>query len=362
MKSEKAFPFLLCLFIFLCSRVAIYSFAYLINEYAHLGLAPQSWFVHWDSGWYLNIAAQGYNTSPIVTLTQTFNYPFFPLYPMLIKGASFISPFSSMANGQMMSQFFFLLSLILFYFLLKQYFNQKISLYGLILLAFSPFNIYFSSVYTESLYLFLSLSAWLSMLKKKWLLVGLFGFFLALTRPTGIILLLPALLAVFEDFKQGRYFQIRYLYLALIPFGLILYMAYLGHHMGDPLAFMHAEHAWGRNNYRNIQGWLILLHYSFFIRPIDALFFLLSIFLFVKLWIEHYIKEALFFFTPLLLCIDSASFTSIARYASCTFIFYFALILISRKSTLKQVTFICISATLLPIYILCWLSNTPHFN
>jgi hypothetical protein len=79
--------------------------------------------------------------------------------------------------------------------------------------------------------------------KGSWSAAGVLGFLVALSRPPGVIIVLPLL---YEYFRQHR-FTVKpgILVLALPPLGLSAYAAYNYYLTGDPLAFMHIQSTWG---------------------------------------------------------------------------------------------------------------------
>jgi hypothetical protein len=127
--------------------------------------------------------------------------------------------------------------------------------------AFSPMAFFFSAVYSESLYLALSVGLFYAARQGRFAAVGVLGALAGATRSAGVVLLLPALLLYVygpredrpADFPLARGLARRYrlrkdlLWLALVPLGLVLYAAYLGLAGGDPLSPFHAQDVWGRH-------------------------------------------------------------------------------------------------------------------
>jgi hypothetical protein len=114
-----------------------------------------------------------------------------------------------------------------------------------------PTSFFFSIFYTESLFLFLSIATVYYARKKQWLAASILGFFLTLTRSVGFVIMIPLLIEYFginfDSYKISiKKLKKDILYLLLVPAGLLIYMAYLYYKFGDPLAFSHAQTAWGR--------------------------------------------------------------------------------------------------------------------
>ena len=156
---------------------------------------------------------------------------------------------------------------------------------AVLLTAFAPMAFYFSAIYSESLYLALSVGLFLSARRGRWATAATLGALASATRSTGVVLILPLLLlylygpredrepervrtrrsdalvagysladrarwmlAGFTDALRPRYRLRRdALWLALVPLGLALYMAHLALAGGDPLAPFHAEAVWKRH-------------------------------------------------------------------------------------------------------------------
>jgi hypothetical protein len=128
-----------------------------------------------------------------------------------------------------------------------------------VLLAFFPTALFFSAVYTEALFLALELGAFYAARRGHWAWAGALGALGSATRNTGW-LLAPVLLALYlygprSDAEPppapGRSWAARIrprhplrpdvLWIALVPLGLVAYLAYMQVHFGDWLAPYHAQ-------------------------------------------------------------------------------------------------------------------------
>jgi hypothetical protein len=127
--------------------------------------------------------------------------------------------------------------------------------------AFAPMAFFFSAVYSESLYLALSVGLFWSARQGRWGVVGVLGAVAGATRSAGVVLALPAVILYLygpredraPDFPRARRLASRYrlrkdaLWLGLIPVGLCLYAGYLGLSGGDALMPFHAQGVWDRH-------------------------------------------------------------------------------------------------------------------
>ena len=223
--------------------------------------------VRYDSWWYHNIVTQGYNTGNLEKGLQG-NTAFFPFYPLLIKIVSFLTG-SVFSAAIFISNVAFLAILIYLYALVKVEYNEDAAGRAVFYLAAAPTAIFFSAMYTESLYIAFVVATFYYARQKKWVYAALTGALAAATRNTGIIMaaaivleglsqeglrFLPAawkqealkdyVLNVIKSFRQAWQSLLAG---SFATFGLIAYMAYLSNKFGDPLSFIHVQATWGRS-------------------------------------------------------------------------------------------------------------------
>jgi hypothetical protein len=199
----------------------------------------------WDAEHYIGIATNGYSgTEPA----------FFPLYPLLIW---FVGMFTGnhLLAGLLISNAACFFALLYLYKLVEHEYNRHVAHRAVFYVSIFPTAIFFSAVYTESLFLCLSVASFYYIRERRWLLAGACGYLAALTRVEGVLLVVPYLIewgiALYES--RGDWFKwpldtaIKPLAgLALVPAGLVSYMAYLWVLRGDPLYFSHVQAHWDR--------------------------------------------------------------------------------------------------------------------
>lgn len=218
-------------------------------------LAPAffSW-ANFDGEHYLSISIFGY---------KDLEQAFFPVYPKLINiitgkiAATF--PLVSIYNyltiiftstfvGLIISNLFFLLSLILLFDLINLDYPERISFLTIIMLLFFPTSFYFGSLYSESIFLFLLIATFYSARKRRWWLAGVLGALASATRIFGI-LLIPALIIEIWQQKEDRK---KLFWLLLVPAGFLSYMFYQWQSVGDPLAFYNLQKIVGEQHQSGI--------------------------------------------------------------------------------------------------------------
>jgi hypothetical protein len=199
-------------------------------------------FARWDSVWYLAIADSGYGDSG--------REAFFPLYPLVVKlaGALVGSP---LIAGVLVSTGLLAVALVLLHRLVALDHGRDVARNAVLVTALFPMSFFFSAVYSESLFLALSVGAVYAARRERWALAGALGAFAAATRSAGVLLLVPLAILYLWDtdrpLRAPRKPRPDVLWLALVPLGLGAYCAFLSLDGNDPLAPFHAQEVWFRS-------------------------------------------------------------------------------------------------------------------
>jgi hypothetical protein len=199
----------------------------------------------WDAEHYIGIADFGYSgTEPA----------FFPFYPLLIHIVGTVTG-SHLIAGLIVSNAASFLGLLYLYKLIEHEYNRHVAQRATFYVSIFPTAIFFSAVYSESLFLFLTVASFYYVRERRWVTAGIFGFLAAATRAEGVLLAAPLFIEWVVAAKEGGREFFRYwvddvvkplVGMALVPLGLATYMAYLWVISGDPLRFSHVQSHWGR--------------------------------------------------------------------------------------------------------------------
>jgi hypothetical protein len=233
----------------------------------------------WDANWYIAIANQGYEfVSNQPGLQQ--RIAFFPAYPMLMRGVGrifggYIPGY--IAAGLVVSLAAFFGALTYLYFLARDSLGEDEARFALWLTATYPFALFFSAIYAEPLLLLGLVATFYYFTHARFGRAALFGVLVGLTKTNGFLLSIPlAMLAVsplvgtrgwtgatgwmggMPGFasaggnggtgrtSDGRRVATAVLTASAPAIGMLIYSAYIWNLTGDPLGWLRAHGAWGR--------------------------------------------------------------------------------------------------------------------
>ena len=206
----------------------------------------------WDTGWYMGIALSGYEFDPAKATAQQ-NIAFFPVYPMLMRYGSLFAARQVLWTGVAISFIAFLAALIYFVRLAGMYVEDSAAGAAAALLASYPFALFFSTAYTESLFLLIVVAACYHFERDELWKAGAWGLVAGLTRPNGCLLsIVLALLIVFgrrsAPWREMPFRQLatRIAVASAPGLGMLVYSAYIYSLTGNPIQWAAQNAAWGR--------------------------------------------------------------------------------------------------------------------
>lgn len=235
-------------------------------------------WAHWDGVWFVRIAADGY-------AAHTSSEAFFPLYPLLVRAVA-AGVGDHVVAGLIVSLVCYSGAMIVLFRLVRTELGSEVALWSVVLLSVFPTALFFQAVYSEALFLLLTLLAFWWARGGRWALAGLAGMLAVLTRSSGLLLLAPLALLWWEQWRGApvrlpggparpsrgepsdpapspvaaalpdtcalhrdaspRPSRLSWLWILLVPAGLALYMAYLWLAFRQAMLFSTVQAAWGR--------------------------------------------------------------------------------------------------------------------
>jgi Mannosyltransferase (PIG-V) len=240
--------------IFLWTRAAIWAaalfsfFVFVPNRHPRAGVWDDPSLTHdlgavtdvwarWDSVWFLRIAEHGYDSAAGAAAA------FYPLYPGAVSLVGWALFGHYVLAGILVS----LAAAFAAFLLLHRVAEERLGADGarraVLYLAVFPFAFFLQAVYSESLYLLLTLAAFVLAEHRRFLAAGTVTGLALLTRPTAAALLPPLALLAWRERERIRALAS----LAVAPLLFAAYPVYLWRAEGDPWAFLHAQRLWSRH-------------------------------------------------------------------------------------------------------------------
>jgi hypothetical protein len=270
----------------------------------------------WDTGWYLGIAVEGYEYRANAPMEQQ-NIVFFPALPIamrvtgrLLGGAS---PAVYILAGTLIAVIAFFGALVYLYRFARDMLGEDDrASYAVWLIAAFPFALFYSAVYTESLYLLGTIGAFHHFRRREFWRAGAWGLLVGLTRPNGAFLSVPlailaagawlptaltgdsaaAQLSSAPPMRRAHELAQALATAAMPGIGVLLYSAFMWRLTGHPLEWASGHLAWGRA-YSGLSA-LVTERYEYLSQgglyaytselPLDLLNALGAIFVLIAVW------------------------------------------------------------------------------
>jgi hypothetical protein len=208
----------------------------------------------WDSTWYLGIARDGYLAD------RPSRQAFFPLYPALVALVATPLGGALVPAGLLISWTSAIAFLALLHRVVARARDAATATTVVRVGAYAPPAIFLSAVYTEALFLLLSLGCLVAARRDRWALAAGLATVAASCRSIGVLLVVPLLVeygwgrrSLGETRLTARRWQLRHplrrdvLWIAMVPLGLVAFAAHLAGATGDPLGAVRAQGDWQRH-------------------------------------------------------------------------------------------------------------------
>ena len=231
---------------------------------------PAALALHWrfDAIHYYSIAAGGYNfyfDHPMAGNDPSVLHAFFPLLPLLLRGAAAImsglrppaalpitdaQPVVLLAGVLLVHGMALLAFWLLFQLAREETGDVATARRTVLYTAISPLGIFLAIPYTEALFIALTTGCFLAARRGQWLRAGLWAAAASATRLTGVLLLPALVLEMVLAWRRGGLpvpaWGRAIAGLLLAPSGLLLFMLYQWRYLGNAQAFLTAQSFWQR--------------------------------------------------------------------------------------------------------------------
>ena len=297
----------ICIFLVMISAFYLFPFNYFSHDAnfvypAGEAVTPVTVLKTWDGQHYIYLAEKGYSPNLLSNVI-------YPLYPMLLHFFRVFFFNNTLLAGLALSHLFLFVALIYFYLFVKKLFDEKTAfISGLFFLAF-PTMFYSSLVYTESMFLMLSILFMYYLYQRDLFPALITSFLLPLARAQGILIVCPLVVFIFlQNFEKGK-FKFRFTREWFLPLGFAAgfasYLCFMNYFTGSYFTGFETQKyylahfsvlnllnpaAWFMNNFVNIT----LSVHSFTTSFMDRAFFIL--FLILLLPAYQKLDKTLFFY------------------------------------------------------------------
>jgi hypothetical protein len=216
----------------------------------------------YDAGWYLAIAVGGYQWDPAVSGQQ--NIAFMPALPMMMRCGGRLLGGHPLWAGQIIVLIASLWAFVYVYRLARSALgSDERAAAAVALLAAFPFAVFYSAVYTESIFLLCAAGAFYHAMRREYWKTAAFSLLCGFARPNGFLLAVPVALVAFwpalveawarpaegvasRIVRAVRKAAPAILAAAAAVVGMLVFSLFIYMLTGRPLAWLEAHAAWGR--------------------------------------------------------------------------------------------------------------------
>jgi hypothetical protein len=329
-------------------------------------------FQRFDAYWFLNIARNGYvYAGPQDQLNRKAgraketNVTPFPLYPLLVWFAS-IGLGDLSLSALFVSWLFYFVAMLVLFRLVARAFDEDTGARAVLYASIYPIGFIYSAMYSESLFLLLTLLAIQAAEEGRVVRAGLCGMGASLTRLAGGLLAVPLAAQIFygDPSRPASNRAHRALLAAgLVTLGWVVYFSYLQGLTGDFYAYFAAQLGWHKSFAPPWASLAKLLGPGLFrdgVRCLDLATFLLFILLAVRGRRTLRIGQLLYLFVGILMPLSSTNLLGLTRYLMVLFPAYTVLALEGRSKILHG-TVVLLFSFLHVVMLLAWLQWKHSF-
>jgi hypothetical protein len=201
-------------------------------------------FKTWDGQHYLYLAENGYPAG------VTTNTAFYPLYPFLVRSVGFILFGNTLVAGLLISNLCSILAVIFFYLFVEKLYNDKIAFTASVfMISFITF-FYTSLVYTEGLFILLVIAFFYYLYENKFYPCLLLSILIPLTRPTGILVMLPLFVFLVLKIRNEKGVKETKNWFLLLGFiaGFLIYLCVVNYFTGSFFSGFYAQNRFVSQN------------------------------------------------------------------------------------------------------------------
>jgi len=317
--------------------------------------ALQSWDIvelhnRWDSYWFLDVARNGYYLrAPTLS-----NVVFFPLYPLLIRALAPLCGGDFVLSGWILSSVFLFLSVYMLARLVREFHPGIDPCLPTVFLLAHPMAFFLNAVYSESLFLFLSLVMVYFARRGEFFKAALAAALASATRVAGVFLCVLLLVEFLRARGWRGLFSRQVLPLALAPAGIFLFFLHHWYRFDDFFLYLNAQTVYGRSFVINPADFDIHNNPDLANTALD-LFYTATSLLLALLALRVRLSYGLYMMASLGVALGSGTVLGVARYGMVLFPIH--LIGAGIRSPVGRAAWLLGSVLLLALNIICFVNH-----
>lgn len=316
---------------------------------------PQSWDIvglhsRWDSYWYLDVARNGYYLrGPTLS-----NVVFFPLYPLLMRALAPLCGGDFVLSGWILSSVFLFLSVYMLARLVREFHPGIDPCLPVVFLLAHPMAFFLNAVYSESLFLFLSLVMVYFARRGEFFKAALAAALASATRVAGVFLCVLLLVEFLRAHGWRGLLSPRVLPLALAPAGIVLFFLHHWYRFGDFFLYLNAQVVYGRDFSMELQDFIARNNANLANTALD-LFYAAATLLLAAVALRVRLSYGIYMLVSLGVALGSGTVLGVARYGMVLFPIH--LIGAAIRSPVGRAAWLFGSVLLLALNIICFVHH-----
>ena len=306
----------------------------------------------WDAYWYLDIAQNGYYLRGEKDIA---NVVFFPLYPLLVRMLGPLAGGNLVLAGWILSSVFLGLAVCLLTRLTQEFHPEIDPLLPNAFLLVFPAAFFLNAVYSESLFLFLSLSTVLWALRRNFFLASVCAALASATRIAGVFLCV-LLVVEFVQANGWRALLTRRAWpLAWAPAGALAFFVYHWIAFGDFFLYLRVQSLYGRDFEMEAADYAIRNGPDLVNTVYDLAFAAMAILMGIVALRRLRASYGVYMLISLGIALSSGTDLGVARYSMVLFPIYY--IAAGIRSSVGRSAWLFGSALLLALNIICFVNH-----
>ena len=257
---------------FVLSRLVTVFAAFAVRYFSHEDTVLDVFTEKWDTGYYIDIARDGY---PSTVPDGPSRLGFFPLFPLLARWVALLPGVSIPVAGLAVTLASGAAATLLVWRLADRSFDAAVADRAALLFCFFPGSYALSMVYAEGVFVLCAAACVLLLEQRRWWLAAVVAGIGSAARPTGFVLAVTCAFAVAVHWRRTREWK-PLLSVPVAGAGFVAFLAYLQVHAGDWMAYRRVQEA-GWDQGVDVGTTTIRRTVGFLVDPKDDLNILVSV-------------------------------------------------------------------------------------